>query len=342
MGTGTNIQDKLLAVHHVDVPWRPSDLTQRDGRIVRQGNENKEVQIYRYVAKNSFDSFLWQTQENKLKFINQIMTNKSIARSAEDIDQTMMSAAEAKSIATNNPLLLEKLTLDKKVMEYQLLQSSWQSSRISLLEKVETRYPKRLEEIRQTLELYEEDRQLVAEELSKEFSIELQGTIYTEKKEALDVFNQLLPAPTDGTQKKEIGRYRGLPLSVAPSQLGQVIVLLDGKATHKAAVERNGTGSFIRLDNVLKAIPETINDLKNEQADIQLNVRQAKEQLEKPFEHEDELKMLLQRQTTLNLSIEMGEATLPETEKSVVAPVLVKPKQLEDSQLQQETHNLSH
>ncbi|EGO2845504.1 N-6 DNA methylase [Enterococcus faecalis] len=342
LGTGTNIQDKLLAVHHVDVPWRPSDLTQRDGRIVRQGNENKEVQIYRYVAKNSFDSFLWQTQENKLKFINQIMTNKSIARSAEDIDQTMMSAAEAKSIATNNPLLLEKLTLDKKVMEYQLLQSSWQSSRISLLEKVETRYPKRLEEIRQTLELYEEDRQLVAEELNKEFSIELQGTIYTEKKEALDVFNQLLPAPTDGTQKKEIGRYRGLALSVAPSQLGQVIVLLDGKATHKAAVERNGTGSFIRLDNVLKAIPETINDLKNEQADIQLNVRQAKEQLEKPFEHEDELKVLLQRQTTLNLSIEMGEATLPETEKSVVAPVLVKPKQLEDSQLQQETHNLSH
>ena len=125
---------------------------------------------------------------------------------------------------------------------------------------METRYPKRLEEIRQTLELYEEDRQLVAEELSKEFSIELQGTIYTEKK-ALDVFNQLLPAPTDGTQK-EIGRYRGLSLSVAPSQLGQVIVLLDGKATHKAAVERNGTGSFIRLDNVLKAIPETINDLK--------------------------------------------------------------------------------
>ena len=113
MGTGTNIQDKLLAVHHVDVPWRPSDLTQRDGRIVRQGNENKEVQIYRYVAKIVL-ILLWQTQENKLKFINQIMTNKSIARSAEDIDQTMMSAAEAKSIATNNPLLLEKLTLDKK------------------------------------------------------------------------------------------------------------------------------------------------------------------------------------------------------------------------------------
>ena len=106
LGTGTNIQDKLLAVHHVDVPWRPSDLTQRDGRIVRQGNENKEVQIYRYVAKIVL-ILLWQTQENKLKFINQIMANKSIARSAEDIDQTMMSAAEAKSIATNNPLLLE-------------------------------------------------------------------------------------------------------------------------------------------------------------------------------------------------------------------------------------------
>lgn len=112
------------------------------------------------------------------------------------------------------------------------------------------------------------------------------------------------------------------------------------KQLTKQTVERNGTGSFIRLDNVLKAIPETINDLKNEQADIQLNVRQAKEQLEKPFEHEDELKVLLQRQTTLNLSIEMGEATLPETEKSVVAPVLVKPKQLEDSQLQRRNAQL--
>ncbi|SJN49472.1 hypothetical protein FM120_23495 [Sphingobacterium faecium PCAi_F2.5] len=183
---------------------------------------------------------------------------------------------------------------------------------------------------------------MVAEELSKEFSIELQGTSYTEKKEALDVFNQLLPAPTDGTQTKTIGRYRGLTLSVAPSQLGQVIVLLDGKVTHKAAVERNGTGSFVRLDNVLKAIPETINDLRNEQADIQRNALQAKEQLEKPFEQEDELKELLQRQTDLNLSIEMGQKTLPEKEKIVKAPTLTKPNSSEENQYQQETPYLSH
>ncbi|WP_427815005.1 SNF2-related protein (plasmid) [Enterococcus sp. 22-H-5-01] len=132
LGTGTNIQDKLLAVHHLDVPWRPSDLTQRDGRIVRQGNENKTVQIYRYVAKNSFDSYLWQTQENKLKFINQVMTGKSISRTADDIDQTTMNASEAKALATNNPLLLEKMTLDKDVMTLQLLKSSWQSNRMTL------------------------------------------------------------------------------------------------------------------------------------------------------------------------------------------------------------------
>lgn len=333
LGTGTNIQDKLLAVHHVDVPWRPSDLTQRDGRIVRQGNENKEVQIYRYVAKNSFDSFLWQTQENKLKFINQVMTGKSIARSADDIDQSMMSAAEAKSIATNNPLLLEKLTLDKKVMEYQLLQSSWQSAQISLLDKVEVRYPKRLEQITQQLALYEADKQIVSRELTKEFSIELNGTQYDDKKEALELLNQLLPSPTDGTQQKEIGRYRGMSLSVAPSQLGQVIVLLEGKATHKAAIERNGTGSFVRLDNVLKAIPETINDLKNEQADIQLNLAQAQEQLAKPFEQEEELSELLQRQTEMNLALEMGQTILPEKEKQKTAPSLPKPSTAAENSL---------
>lgn len=125
VGTGTNVQDKLLAVHHIDCPWRPSDLTQRDGRIVRQGNENSEVQIYRYVTKNSFDSYLWQIQEQKLKYITQVMTGKSISRSCDDLDETVLSASEVKAVATGNPLLAEKMHLDIEVTKLRLMKSSW-------------------------------------------------------------------------------------------------------------------------------------------------------------------------------------------------------------------------
>jgi N12 class adenine-specific DNA methylase len=307
LGTGTNIQDKLIADHHLDVPWRPSDITQRDGRIVRQGNENTEVQLYRYVARNSFDSYLWQTQENKLKFINQIMSGKSIARTADDIDQTALNAAEAKALATSNPLLLEKMNVDKEVMNLQLLKSSWQTNQIALNQRVETEYPKRLDELSALLNHVSEDNQLAAEQLSKEFSIVLNDRVYGDKKEALDVFNALLPSKFVDFTTTRLGEYCGFDITATQSQFGQVILTLKNQGAYEVAVERDGKGSFIRMSNVLKSLPDQLNDLRNEQADLTKKMEQATVQLQKSFDQDQELSELLKQQTAINLRIEMGD-----------------------------------
>lgn len=306
LGTGTNIQDKLIALHHIDVPWRPSDLTQRDGRGVRQGNENPEVQIYRYVARNSFDSYLWQTQENKLKFINQIMTGKSIARSADDIDQSTLDAAEAKALATNNPMLLEKMTADREVMNLQLLKSSWQSSRLTLTRNLENVYPKQLEDTKTNLEKAIQDNEWVANQLNGEFSMTLLDQVFNDRSEALDAFNSIINMGPE-MEGKTIGSIYGFDLQIESSRFSQTFVLLERNRTYKVSVEKNGKGSLTRMTNVLRALPEKVNDLKNEKEALIKKLEQAKLQVSKPFEQEGELKQLLEKQTTINLSLEMGE-----------------------------------
>nr|WP_316497778.1 SNF2-related protein [Enterococcus faecium] len=306
LGTGTNIQDKLIALHHLDVPWRPSDLTQRDGRGVRQGNENSEVQIYRYVARNSFDSYLWQTQENKLKFINQVMTGKSIARSADDIDQSTLDAAEAKALATNNPMLLEKMTVDREVMNLQLLKSSWQSSRLTLTHNLENVYPKQLEDTQINLEKTIKDNEWVAKQLNGEFSMTLLDQVYEDRSEALEAFNSIIEMGSE-MEGKIIGSMHGFDLKIAPSRFGQMIVSLERERSYTVAVEKNGKGSLTRMTNVLRTLPEKINNLRNEKEDLVKKLDQAKRQVAKPFEQEEELKQLLEKQTAINLSLEMGE-----------------------------------
>ena len=296
----------MIALHHLDVPWRPSDLTQRDGRGVRQGNENSEVQIYRYVARNSFDSYLWQTQENKLKFINQVMTGKSIARSADDIDQSTLDAAEAKALATNNPMLLEKMTVDREVMNLQLLKSSWQSSRLTLTHNLENVYPKQLEDTQINLEKTIKDNEWVAKQLNGEFSMTLLDQVYEDRSEALEAFNSIIEMGSE-MEGKIIGSMHGFDLKIAPSRFGQMIVSLERERSYTVAVEKNGKGSLTRMTNVLRTLPEKINNLRNEKEDLVKKLDQAKRQVAKPFEQEEELKQLLEKQTAINLSLEMGE-----------------------------------
>lgn len=317
LGTGTNIQDKLIALHHLDVPWRPSDLTQRDGRGVRQGNENHEVQIYRYVARNSFDSYLWQTQENKLKFINQVMTGKSIARSADDIDQSTLDAAEAKALATNNPMLLEKMTVDREVMNLQLLKSSWQSNRLTLLNNLENVYPKQLEETQINLIKTIQDNDWVSPQLSREFSIKLLDQVYNDRSEALEAFNTLIHMGSE-MEGKMIGDFYGFEIKILPSQLGQRIVSLERERSYTVAVEKNGKGTLTRMTNVLRTLPDKINDLKNEKEELVKKMEQAKQQIEKPFEQEEELNILLEQQTDINLALELGEKASQEPTQPVV------------------------
>lgn len=316
LGTGTNIQDKLIALHHLDVPWRPSDLTQRDGRGIRQGNENPEVQIYRYIAKNSFDSYLWQTQENKLKFINQIMTGKSIARSADDIDQSTLDAAEAKALATNNPMLVEKMTIDREVMNLQLQKSDWQSNRLTLTKNLESVYPKELEEIKENLEKTIQDNEWVVGITNSDFSIELLGTKYTDRSEALEVFNTILQ--TEIEQGKEIGKFYGFRIKAGVSKFGQMIILLERERSYPVAIEKNGKGTFTRMINVLKTLPDKINDLKDEKDNLMKKINQAEQQVSKPFEKDQILNELLERQTALNLSLEMKEKVPSSSQQAVI------------------------
>lgn len=308
LGTGTNVQHKLLAVHHLDVPWRPSDLTQRDGRIVRQGNENKEVQIYRYVAKDSFDSYLWQVQENKLRFINQIMSNRSYARSADDVDQTLLNAAEAKAIATGNPKILEKINTDKEVMTLQMLKNSYQENKLKMTHWLEN-YPSKQQDLQMQLNRLTQDNQSVVALSNQDFKITIDGKVYTDKSEALEALNIHFPQAVDITQMqgKVIGEYKGFKLSIVPNTMSSANLVMEGQTKHIATIEKNGKGTFVRMDNVLEAIPRRINDTKNELSDLEKRYIDTQAQIQKPFEREAELQTLLEKQVRINLEIESGE-----------------------------------
>lgn len=310
LGTGTNVQHKLLAVHHLDVPWRPSDLTQRDGRIVRQGNENKEVQIYRYVAKDSFDSYLWQIQENKIKFINQVMTSRSISRSAEDIDQTLLSASEAKAIATGNPKILEKINLDKEVMTLQMLESSFNQNKIKMNQWLD-KYPEKYDTAQKNLQNLVKDNQFAVEynktHSKDEFKIKIGDNLYTEKDKAISAIALKFPSYYDVLDgaNKEIGEYKGFKLSITSNTQGSANLIMEREAKHVVTIEKNGAGTFTRMDNVINAIPISINSIKNEISELERKYTETKEQLNKPFEKEQELKDLMVKQTQLNLEIEL-------------------------------------
>lgn len=317
LGTGTNVQHKLLAVHHLDVPWRPSDLTQRDGRIVRQGNENKEVQIYRYVAKDSFDSYLWQVQENKLRFINQIMSNRSYARSADDVDQTLLNAAEAKAIATGNPKILEKINTDKEVMTLQMLKNSYQENKLKMTHWLEN-YPSKQQDLQMQLNRLTQDNQSVVALSNQDFKITIDGKVYTDKSEALEVLNIHFPQAVDITQMqgKVIGEYKGFKLSIVPNTMSSANLVMEGQSKHIATIEKNGKGTFVRMDNVLEAIPRRINDTKNELSDLEKRYIDTQAQIQKPFEREAELQTLLEKQVRINLEIESGE-NVPSSDDSI-------------------------
>lgn len=317
LGTGTNVQHKLLAVHHLDVPWRPSDLTQRDGRIVRQGNENKEVQIYRYVAKDSFDSYLWQVQENKLRFINQIMSNRSYARSADDVDQTLLNAAEAKAIATGNPKILEKINTDKEVLTLQMLKNSYQENKLKMTHWLEN-YPSKQQDLQMQLNRLTQDNQSVVALSNQEFQITIDGKVYTDKSEALEVLNIHFPQAVDITQMqgKVIGEYKGFKLSIVPNTMSSANLVMEGQTKHIATIEKNGKGTFVRMDNVLEAIPRRINDTKNELSDLEKRYIDTQAQIQKPFEREAELQTLLEKQVRINLEIESGE-NVPSSDDSI-------------------------
>lgn len=232
LGTGVNVQNKVISIDHLDCPWKPSDITQRNGRGVRQGNENPEIMIKQFVAKGTFDAYLWQIQEQKLRYITQILTGKHIARSCEDVDETVLSAAQFKAAATDNPMVAQKMELENRVTELKILRGAWSNEQLALEHKVNLTYPSRIREYEQKIERVTQDISLLGQTEGKDFSIVLDGKHYTERPAAGEAFALLYRMISEGHGKDEyefeIGSYRGFSLFVNFNPFERDIILLPG------------------------------------------------------------------------------------------------------------------
>ena len=310
MGAGTNVQNKLIALHDLDVPWRPADLEQRAGRIVRQGNENKEVNIYRYVTENTFDAYLWQTIENKQKFISQIMTSKTPVRVAEDVDESSLNYAEIKALATGDPKIKEKMDLDNEVTKLKMLEANFKSNRYRLEDKVAKNYP---EEIARTEKLIEAVKKDIAnvepqgDGENKFTSITIKGEKIFDKKVAGEKLLEAIKA-VKINESKMIGKYRNMDLEVSYNFFTNAHDFsLNGAAKYSGELGTSADGNITRLDNALEKMPEKLKRLEEKLTSTKEQLENAKEELKKPFEKADELKSKVLRLAELNKFLDMGE-----------------------------------
>lgn len=311
MGAGTNCQQKLVALHHLDCPWRPSDLQQREGRIIRQGNENAEVDIYSYVTEGTFDAYLYQLVERKQKFIAQIMTSKSPVRSAEDVDEQALSYAEIKALASGNPLIKEKMDLDIEVTKLKLLKSSHLSQRYALEDAISKTFPKSLAETQERLAGYGADIAAVKEHTAPNedgFSpMTLAGKGYTEKKAAGAELlamcqNMLTPEPT------QVGSYRGLTLELSFDSFSQEYRLtMIGQLRHVVTLGTDVFGNIQRMDNLLETLPVKEQACREKLSELHTQLETAKAEVQKPFLREEELKSKLARLEELNTLLNMNK-----------------------------------
>ncbi|HFH8643659.1 TPA: helicase-related protein [Streptococcus agalactiae] len=324
MGAGTNVQNKLIALHDLDVPWRPADLEQRAGRIVRQGNENKEVNIYRYVTENTFDAYLWQTIENKQKFISQIMTSKTPVRVAEDVDESSLNYAEIKALATGDPKIKEKMDLDNEVTKLKMLEANYKSNRYRLEDKVAKNYP---EEISRTEKLIEavkkdiEDVEAKAEGEEKFASITIGGEKILDKKIAGEKLLEAI-SKVKINESKVIGKYRNMDLEVSYNFFtNEHNFSLNGAAKYSGELGTSADGNITRLDNALEKMPEKLKRLEEKLFSTKEQLENAKEELQKPFEKADELKDKVLRLAELNKLLDMGEVEEKRNDNPLVEDV---------------------
>ena len=310
MGAGTNVQNKLIALHDLDVPWRPADLEQRAGRIVRQGNENKEVNIYRYITENTFDAYLWQTIENKQKFISQIMTSRTPVRVAEDVDESSLNYAEIKALATGDPKIKEKMDLDNEVTKLKMLEANYKSNRYRLEDKVAKNYPEEIARTEKLIEAVKKDIVSVepkAEGEEKFTSITIAGEKITDKKLAGEKLLEAI-SKVKINESKVIGKYRNMDLEVSYNFFtNEHNFSLNGAAKHSGELGTSADGNITRLDNALEKMPEKLKRLDEKLFSTKEQLENAKEELQKPFEKADELKNKVLRLAELNKLLDMGE-----------------------------------
>ena len=311
MGAGTNVQDRLIAIHNLDCPWRPSDLEQRQGRIERQGNMFPEVEVYRYVTEQTFDAYLYQLVESKQKFISQIMTSKSPVRSAEDVDEVALSFAEVKMLATGDARFKEKMDLDIQVSKLRVLKQSYLSEHYDLEDRVLKYYPQTIKEYEERIAGYENDAALAEQHKpqgeDKFCPMTLKGVTYTEKADAGEM---LLAICKDYPMSAatEIGSYRGFRIEIYYDTVNAHYCMnLCGKAKHKVDLGSDALGNLTRIENELSKLPARLEAAKTKKAETIAQLETAKEEIKKPFAFEDELKEKTERLNALNIELNLNE-----------------------------------
>ena len=318
MGAGTNVQDKLVAVHHLDVGWRPSDMTQRNGRIIRQGNQNKEVQVYQYVTEGTFDAYLYQTLENKQKFISQIMTSKSPVRSCDDVDEQALSYAEIKALCAGNPLIKEKMDLDIDVARLKVLKADHQSQQYRMEDKLLKYFPAEIEKQTGYIHGFEADIKTVEAhpQISEGFcGMEIMGKHYAEKADAGEI---ILAAckETKGADPVLLGSYRGFQMELSyDSFRSEFDIVLKGAMSHRVALGTDARGNITRLDNALSGIPERLERANEQLTNLYNQQEAAKAELGKPFPQEAELAAKSQRLAELDAALNMEDTVESRAEK---------------------------
>ena len=310
MGAGTNVQSRLVAVHHLDVGWKPSDMTQRNGRIIRQGNMNKEVKVFNYVTEGTFDAYLWQTLENKQRFISQIMTSKSPVRSCEDVDEQALSYAEIKALCAGNPLIKEKMDLDVQVAKLKVLKADHQSQKFRLQDKLLTKFPADIQETNAHIAGLKADAQLAAAhpQGKEEFcGMTIKGVAYDEKKTAGERL-VLACSELPNAEEKVIGSYRGFELSLRFDAFRtEYQAVLKGQRKYTVPLGTDPLGNIIRLDNSLNNFPERITAAENELTTLHQQQAAAQIEVEKPFPQEEELAKKSARLAELNAQLDVDE-----------------------------------
>ena len=313
MGAGTNVQRLLVATHHLDCGWKPSDIEQRNGRMIRQGNTNAEVYEYRYVTESSFDSYMWQLLETKQKFIGQIMTSKSPARSADDLDDAALSYAEVKALAAGNPMIKEKMDLDIQVSRLKTLKTAYNNEHYRLEDAITQGFPAEMRKTAQQLENAKADTALLQQNTKRDaddkdvFAISLMDTVYTKREDAGKALLGLLGMAMNRTEPVSIGRYKGFDLQIAYFAMDKMyLAYLVGSGINPVQLGADAVGNTVRLDNCLHNLPQSVTDLESKLVQLQKQLENAKEQLAQPFVQADELaeksKRLAELEALLNLN----------------------------------------
>ena len=306
MGAGTNVQDKLIALHHLDVPWRPSDIEQQEGRILRQGNENETVQILRYVTENTFDSYSWQIIENKQKFISQIMTSKSPVRTCEDLDEATLTYAEVKALATGNPYIKEKMDLDIQVTKLKLLKSSHNSQIYKLEDDIINVFPKKIQKLNEIINGLKADLKTYKENISDDFVMEVGEKEFTEKKEAGEALLKECNKKNCIDTEIRVGKYNGFTLKIKYDYIERGYILnLKGQMNHYVELGYSDIGNITKINNTLENIQVKLDATINELEVTKNNLDKAKIEVNKPFPKEQELSEKTARLVELNLLLDM-------------------------------------